>query len=317
MEKKSKIYVAGHRGLMGSGILRALEKSGYKNIIVKTRQELDLLDQKAVSDFFNSEKPEYVFVGAAKVGGIMDNNNNPAKFIYENLVIETNIIHSAYKSGVKKLLFPGSSCIYPKFAEQPIKEEYLMTGLLEPTSMPYAVAKIAGIVMCQSYAKQYGCNFISVMPSNLYGINDNFDPETSHALPGLIRKFHDATVNGNKTVTLWGTGKARREFLCSDDLADACMFLMENYDKPEMLNIGSGDDITIKDLSEIIVKITGFKGTIIWDDSKPEGVARKLTDNSKIRALGWKPKISLEEGIKLTYEWYKNSLKGAVETDEK
>jgi GDP-L-fucose synthase len=309
MEKKSKIYVAGHRGLVGSAITRALTAKGFTNLILKTHKELDLLDQKAVAMFFAKEKPEYVFMAAAKVGGIMSNKTSPADFIYENLTIQTNILSQAAKSRVKKLLFLGSSCIYPRLAPQPIKEEYLLSGPLEPTNQAYAVAKIAGIITCQSYNAQFGTNFISLMPTNLYGQNDNFDPERSHVLPAFIRKFHEAKISAAKSVTLWGTGVARRELLSVDDLADAALFLMENYDSSEIINVGTGEDITIKDLAENVKKIVRFSGEILWDNSKPDGTPRKLLDVSKIHSLGWKHKISLEEGIRLTYEWYENSQK--------
>lgn len=304
MKKDSKIYVAGHRGLVGSAIVRSLTENGYTNIITRTRQELDLLDQKAVAAFFATEKPEYVFFAAAKVGGIMANKTYPADFIRENLQIETNVIDAAYTNGVTKLLFLGSSCIYPKFAEQPIKEEYLLTGTLEPTNDAYAIAKIAGIIMCQSYHRQYGSNFISVMPTNLYGPNDNFDLETSHVLPALIRRFHKAKENGAPSVTLWGTGSARREFLFVDDLADACVHLMNTYDSPEIVNIGTGEDVTIKELAETIQAIVGYEGAIEWDTSKPDGTPRKLLDVSKLHSLGWRHTMSLKEGLESTYAWY-------------
>ena len=309
MEKTSKIFVAGHRGLVGSAIVRALEAAGYTNIIKKNRDELDLLDQKAIADFFATEKPEYVFDAAAKVGGILANKEHPAEFIYQNLVIQNNIIHNAYLNGVKKLVFLGSSCIYPKLAEQPIKEEYLLTGPLEPTNDAYATAKIAGIKMCQSFNEQYKTSFISVMPTNLYGPNDNFDPENSHVLPAMIRKFHEAKMRGDNEVILWGTGSPRREFLHVDDLADASVFLIENYDKSEIVNIGTGEDITIKELAETIKKVVDFKGEIKWDASKPDGTPQKLLDVSKMRGLGWKHKIGLEEGIKDTYEWFADNYK--------
>ncbi|MBI5409320.1 MAG: GDP-L-fucose synthase [Nitrospirae bacterium] len=308
MEKHSKIYIAGHRGLVGSSMMRKLRLEGYSNLVVRTRSELDLTRQIEVGNFFKDEKPEYVFLAAAKVGGIHANNTYPAEFIYDNIILQSNIIHSAYKSGVTKLLFLGSSCIYPKFAPQPMKEEHLLTGTLEPTNEPYAIAKIAGIKMCQSYNRQYGTKFISVMPTNLYGFNDNFDLETSHVLPALIRKFHDAKISGHDSVTLWGTGSPRREFLHVDDLADACVFLMRNYEGSEIVNIGSGEDITIKELAELVKQIVGFKGEIIWDKTKPDGAPRKLLDISKIKALGWQPKIGLSEGIKTTYEWYVGNI---------
>jgi GDP-L-fucose synthase len=304
MEINSKIYVAGHRGLVGSAIVRALETAGHTNILTRTHQELDLLDQQAVTEFFATEKPEYVFLAAAKVGGIMANKTTPADFIYQNLQIQNHIIESSHQNKVTKLLFLGSSCIYPKFAEQPIKEEYLLTGALEPTNDAYAIAKIAGIMMCQSYRRQYDSNFISVMPTNLYGKNDNFDLETSHVLPALIRRFHEAKENNNTVVTAWGTGSPMREFLYVDDLADACLHLMKTYDNPEIVNIGTGVDVTIKELAETIAEIVGYKGKIEWDTSKPDGTPRKLLDVSKLHSLGFKHKVDLEEGVKKTYEWY-------------
>jgi len=308
MKTTSKIYIAGHRGLVGSAIVRKLESDGYTNIITRTHAELDLLNQKAVTDFFESEKPEYVFLAAAKVGGIMANKTYPADFIYQNLVIETNIVESAHQSGVIKLLFLGSSCIYPKLAPQPIKEEYLMTGPLEPTNDAYAIAKIAGIKMCQSYNTQYGTNYISVMPTNLYGENDNFDPETSHVLPALIRKFHEAKLAEAPSISMWGTGTAQREFLYVDDMATACLHLMNTYNEPEIVNIGTGEDITIKELAETVAKIVGYEGTLEWDTTKPDGTPRKLLDVSRLHSLGFKHTVSLEEGIKKTYEWYCNQI---------
>jgi len=304
MQKTDKIYIAGHRGLVGSAIIRNLRADGYNNLLTKTRDELNLLDQKEVLDFFGREKPDYVFLAAAKVGGIHANNTYPADFIYENLQIETNIIHSAYLNKVKKLLFLGSSCIYPKMCPQPIKEEYLLTGELEPTNEAYAVAKIAGIMMVGSYNKQYGTNYISVMPTNLYGPNDNFHPENSHVMPALIRRFHEAKINNAKEVIVWGDGSPMREFLHVDDLADACVFLMDNYDGSQIVNIGTGVDITIKELAETIKEIVGFKGNITWDASKPGGTPRKLLDVSKLHNLGWKHKIELKEGITGTYRWF-------------
>lgn len=308
MDKNSKIYIAGHKGLVGSAITRLLEKQGYKNLILKTRQELDLFNQQAVTNFFKKEKPEYVFLAAAKVGGIMANNNYPADFIYENLMIQTNIIHSAYLNKVKKLLFLGSSCIYPKLSPQPIKEEYLLSSDLEPTNKAYSMAKIAGIITCQSYDRQHGTNFISVMPTNIYGQNDNFDLKNAHALPALIRKFHEAKLKNEKKVMVWGSGKPKREFLHTDDLAEACFFLMKNYNSFEIINAGTGEDITIKDLAEKIKKNVGYEGKIAWDKTKPDGTPRKLLDVSKINKLGWKSKIGLEDGIKMTYEWYLNNI---------
>jgi GDP-L-fucose synthase len=308
MKIDSKIYVAGHRGLVGSAICRALQSQGYKNIITKTREELNLLDEKEVGNFFKEEKPEYVFLAAAKVGGIMANKNYPADFIYQNLQIQNNIIHNAYLNNVKKLLFLGSSCIYPKHSPQPIKEEYLLDGKLEKTNEPYAIAKITGIKMCQSYNKQYGTNFISVMPTNLYGPNDNFDLETSHVLPALIRKFHEAKVNNENKVVLWGTGKAKREFLHVVDLADACLFLMKSYNESEPINIGTGEDISIRELAEMIKEIVGYEGEIEWDTSKPDGTPRKLLDVNRLHGIGWQHRTELKEGIKNTYEWYLKNI---------
>jgi len=304
MEKSSKIYIAGHNGLVGSAIVRALKKAGYENQITREFNKLDLTNQKATRDFFEQEKPEYVFLAAAKVGGIQANSTQPAEFIYQNLAIETNIVNSAYLAGTKKLLFLGSSCIYPRDCPQPIKEEYFMTGPLEETNKAYAIAKIAGIVMCQSYNRQYGTKFISVMPTNLYGPGDNFDLSSSHVLPALLRKFHEAKANGSKEVVMWGTGKPLREFLHVDDLADACLFLMENYDDGEIVNIGTGKDLPIKELAEMIKKTVGFTGEIVNDTSKPDGTPKKQLDVSKLQGLGWKHKIELEEGIKSTYEWF-------------
>jgi len=308
MKKDSKIYIAGHRGLVGSALARRLQKGGYKNLVFRTREELDLTDQKAVREFFEKERPEYVFLAAAKVGGIMANKEHPAEFIFSNLQIQTNIIHSAHLSGVKKLLFLGSSCIYPRDCPQPIKEEYLLSGPLEPTNIAYALAKIAGIIACQSYTKQYGMNCISVMPTNLYGPNDNFDLASAHVPPALIRKFHEAKMGSAKEVAVWGTGKAKREFLHVDDLADACVFLMNKYDSEEIVNIGTGKDVTIKQLAEMIKKTVGYQGKLTWDTTKPDGTPRKLLNVKKIHALGWKHKTELEKGLKLTYEWYKKNL---------
>ena len=310
MEKNAKIYVAGHKGLVGSAITRALEQQGYQNLILKTRKELDLLDQKAVADFFASEKPEYVFLAAAKVGGIVANDTEPAGFIYENLTIQNNIIHNAHLNKTKKLMFLGSSCIYPKLAPQPIREDSLLTGPLEETNIAYAAAKIAGVIMCQSYRKQYGDNFISVMPTNLYGPNDNFDPEKSHVIPGMIGKFHKAKMENARTVTLWGTGSPYREFLHSDDMASACIFLMNNYDDPEMINIGSGADISIGELAQSIRAVTGFKGSLVLDKSKPDGMPRKLLDTTKLSKMGWSPKTSLDTGLEQTYQWYRENCTG-------
>lgn len=296
--------MAGHRGMVGSAIYRKLQKEGYSNIITKTSSELDLRNQQAVADFFASEKPDYVFLAAAKVGGIVANNTYRADFLYENLAIQNNVIHQSYLNGVKKLMFLGSSCIYPKMAPQPLKEEYLLTGLLEPTNEPYAIAKIAGIKMCDAYRDQYGCNFISVMPTNLYGLNDNYHPENSHVLPALIRKFDEAKSNGSKEVVIWGTGLPMREFLYADDLADACYYLMENYSEPNLINIGTGEDLTIKDLALAVKKTVGFEGELVFDTSKPDGTPRKLMDVSKLHNLGWKHRIELEEGLKLAYADY-------------
>lgn len=307
MEKNSKIFVAGHRGLVGSAIVRALQKEGFNNLLLKTRAELDLTNQEAVEKFFAQETPEYVFLAAAKVGGIMANKTYPADFIYDNLTIQTNVIHSAYTHRVKKLVFLGSSCIYPKLCPQPIKEEYLMTGELEPSNKAYALAKIAGIFMCQSYNEQYGTNFISLMPTNLYGPNDNFDLESSHVLPAMIRKFHEAKALNVPSVTLWGTGVAMREFLHVDDLATATLFLMENYNDSSIINVGNGEDLSIKELAEIVKNVVGYEGEIIWDTTKPDGAPRKLLEVSKLRELGWKHTITLNAGIASTHEWFKKN----------
>ena len=304
MEKKSKIYVAGHRGMVGSSIMRKLTKEGYTNIITRPSGELDLRDQGAVHSFFSMERPEYVFLAAAKVGGIMANNTYRADFLYDNLIIEANIIHAAYLNKVKKLLFLGSSCIYPKFAPQPMKEEYLLTGTLEPTNEPYAIAKIAGIKLCEAYRDQYGCNFISLMPTNLYGPNDNYDLNNSHVLPALIRKFHEAKVENKPFVELWGTGTPRREFLHVDDLGAASCFLMQNYDGKELVNIGVGEDVTILELANLIKYIVGYTGELRWDATKPDGTPRKLLDISKLKGLGFTPHIGLEEGIRSVYGEY-------------
>jgi GDP-L-fucose synthase len=302
MKHTSKIFVAGHRGMVGSAILRKLISEGYTNIITQTSIELDLRQQTLVAKFFEREKPEYVFLAAAKVGGIMANNTYRADFLYENLQMQNNVIHSAYVNGVKKLMFMGSSCIYPKLAPQPLKEEYLLTGKLEPTNEPYAIAKIAGIKMCEAYREQYGCNFISVMPTNLYGINDNYHPENSHVLPALIRRFHEAKINKLSSVKIWGTGTPLREFLFSSDLADACYFLMKHYNEKEFINIGTGHDLSIKELAMQIKKIVGYEGELLFDPSKPDGTPRKLLDVNKLHALGWKHKIEVEEGIELAYQ---------------
>lgn len=306
MEKNAKIYIAGHRGMVGSAIKRALEKKGFSNFICRTSKELDLKNQQAVNNFFDAEKPDYVFVAAAKVGGILANNTYRADFLYDNLMIEANIIQAAYQFKVKKMLFLGSSCIYPKLAPQPLKEEYLLTGLLEPTNEPYAIAKIAGIKMADAYRDQYGCNFISAMPTNLYGPNDNYDLNNSHVLPALLRKFHHAKVNNLAEVEIWGTGSPLREFLHVDDLADACLFLMENFNEKGFVNVGYGEDISIKDLAYLIKDVVGFKGNLVFDESKPDGTPRKLMDNSKINNMGWSPKISLKEGISMVYNDVKN-----------
>ena len=309
MLKSAKIYVAGSNGMVGSAIVRTLEAKGYSNIVVKSSKELDLKNQQAVHDFFNQEQPEYVFLAAAKVGGIHANNTYPATFIYDNIMIQSNVIQAAYEFNVKKLLFLGSSCIYPKFAPQPIKEEYLLTGSLEPTNEAYAIAKIAGLKMCQFYKQQYGCNFISAMPTNLFGVNDNFNLENSHVLPALLRKFIEAKQNNKQEVTIWGSGTPKREFLFVDDLAEACLFLMENYNGNETVNIGTGEDVSIKELAETIMKIVGFEGNLIFDASKPDGAPRKLLNVSKINTLGWKHQTNLEEGIQKTLNWIqKNSF---------
>ena len=304
MDKNSRIFVAGHRGLVGSAIRRTLQQAGWSNVILRTRQETDLRDRAAVDRFFAEAQPEYVFLAAAKVGGILANSTKPAEFIFDNLAVQMNVIDSAYRHGVKKLQFLGSSCIYPKLAPQPIKEEYLLTGPLEPTNEWYAVAKIAGIKLCQSYRLQYGLNAISLMPTNLYGPGDNFDLQSSHVLPALIRKFHDAKANGAPEVTIWGTGSPRREFLHVDDMADAAVRLMEMYDEPEIVNVGTGEDVTIRELAELVREVVGFTGRLVFDTSKPDGTPRKLLDVSRLRALGWSPKIPLGEGIAKTYAWY-------------
>ncbi len=309
MEKNSKIYVAGHEGLVGSALMKELEKSGYNNLIKRTRGELDLIVQNDVENFFRAERPEYVFLAAAKVGGILANDVYPADFIRDNLRIETNVIDAAFRSKVKKLLFFGSSCIYPKLGPQPLKEEYLLTGELEPTNKAYAVAKIAGILMCQSYNKQYGTNFISVMPTNLYGEGDNFDLESSHVLPAMICKFDDAKKSGAQEVVLWGTGNPKREFLYVDDLANACVYLMNHYDSSEIINIGTGEDVSISELAHMVKECVGYEGDIVWDSSKPDGTPRKLLDVFKIKSLGWSPSVELVDGIKQTYAWYKHHPK--------
>ena len=304
MNTNSRIYVAGSRGLVGSALVRKLRESGYQSIIERTSQELDLRDALAVSEFFQQERPEYIFLAAAKVGGIHANSTYPADFIYDNLLIETSVIHAAFEHKIKKLLFLGSSCIYPKLAPQPLKEEYLLTGELEPTNEAYAIAKIAGIKLCQAYHRQYGANFIAVMPTNLYGMNDNFDLQNSHVLPALLRKFHNATINKETSVTVWGTGQPRREFLFVDDLAEACCFLMKHYNEPDIINIGTGTDVTIAELAAVIADVTGYTGSICYDLTKPDGTPVKRLDVSRINALGWTAKTGLREGIERTYDWY-------------
>ena len=308
MQANNKIYIAGHRGMVGSAIYRGLQAKGFTNIITRSSQELDLRNQAAVANFFETEKPDYVFLAAAKVGGILANNTYRADFLYENLMIESNIIHAAYVNGVTKLMFLGSSCIYPKLAPQPLKEEYLLTGLLEATNEPYAIAKIAGIKLCEAYRDQYGCNFISVMPTNLYGLGDNYHPNNSHVLPALIRRFHEAKVSGAPTVTIWGTGTPKREFLYADDLAAACLYLMETYNEKELVNIGTGEDQSIKELAELVMKTVGFEGTIDFDTTKPDGTPRKLMDVTKLTNLGWRYTTPLEEGMAKAYaDFLKNN----------
>lgn len=309
MEKNSKVYVAGHRGLVGSAIVRNLEAKGFENIITRTHKELDLTNQEDVRRFFEEEKPEYVFLAAAKVGGIHANNTYPADFIYDNLMIQNNVIKAAHDFGVTKLLFLGSTCIYPKMAPQPIKEEYLLTGALEETNEAYAVAKIAGLEMCKFFKRQYGDNFISCMPTNLYGPNDNFDLKSSHVLPALIRKFHEAKVNGSKEVEVWGTGTPLREFIYVDDMADACVFLMENYDGDQHVNIGTGEEVSIRQLAETVKEAVGFDGELVFNTSMPDGTPRKLTTVDRLNGLGWKHKVSLNEGIKLAYNWFLENYK--------
>jgi GDP-L-fucose synthase len=309
MTESSRVYVAGHCGLVGSAIWRELERQGFKNLIGQTRPQLDLLDAAAVGDFYKRTRPEFVFVAAAKVGGILANNNYPADFLFQNLQIQTNLIHGAWKAGVKKLLFLGSSCIYPKMAPQPLKEDYLLSGPLEPTNQWYAVAKIAGIKLCQAYRRQYGCDFISAMPTNIYGCNDNYDLQNAHVLPALIRRFHEAKESHAPSVTCWGTGSPLREFLHADDLARACVFLMQNYSEEPFINVGSGSDVPIKELAALIKAIVGFKGDILWDTAKPDGTPRKLMDSSRLFALGWRPRIDLKTGIKLAYEDFLKTVK--------
>jgi GDP-L-fucose synthase len=304
MKKDAKIYIAGHNGMVGAAIVRNLKAKGYTNVIGRSHSELDLTDQKAVNDFFETEKPEYVFLAAAKVGGIHANNTYPADFIMINLQIQCNVISSAHKAGVKKLMFLGSSCIYPKLCLQPIKEEYLLTGSLEPTNEAYALAKISGLKMCQFYNRQYGTDYISVMPTNLYGSHDNFDLKNSHVLPALMRKFHEAKISNAPEVEVWGTGKALREFLHVDDMADACVYLMETYSGDDFVNVGTGKDVSIGELAETIGKVVGYKGKIVFDPSKPDGTPRKLLDVSRLEALGWKYRIELEDGVRTTYDWF-------------
>jgi GDP-L-fucose synthase len=311
MEKNSKVFVAGHRGMVGSAIVRKLREKGYSNIVTRTSAEVDLRIQTSVNDLFDREKPDYVFVAAAKVGGIHANNTYRAEFLYNNLMIEANLIHAAYNNNVKKLLFLGSSCIYPKFAPQPLKEEYLLTGLLEPTNEPYAIAKITGIKLTEAYRDQYGCNFISAMPANLYGQGDNYHLQNSHVLPALIRKFHEAKTNNDEMVEIWGTGTPLREFMYVDDVADACVFLMQQFDEKLFINIGTGEEVTIKQLATMIKGIVGFKGEISFDTSKPDGTPRKLMDSSRLHALGWKHQYTLEQGIKKAYSHFIQEMKGA------
>lgn len=301
MEKRSRIFVAGHRGMVGSAIARKLTASGFSNLLLRSSSELDLRDSAAVDTFFQAEKPEFVFLAAAKVGGIVANNTYRAEFLYDNLMIQSNVIHSSYQAGVKKLLFLGSSCIYPKLAPQPLKEEYLLTGLLEPTNEPYAIAKIAGIKMCDAYRSQYGCHFISAMPTNLYGPNDNYDLQKSHVIPALLRKFHEAKKQAAQEVVVWGTGTPLREFMHVDDLAEACLFLMERYDEPGFINVGTGEEVSIRELAELIARITGYKGKIVFDTTKPDGTPRKLMDMQRIHGLGWRHRISLKDGLSDTY----------------
>lgn len=316
MEKHSKVYVAGHRGMVGSAIVRKLKQEGFQQIITRTSAELDLRNQQAVAQFFRNEKPDYVFLAAAKVGGIHANNVYRAEFLYDNLMIEANIIHAAYANKVTKLLFLGSSCIYPRLAPQPIKEEYLLTGLLEQTNEPYAIAKIAGIKLCEAYRDQYGCNFISAMPTNLYGQGDNYHPENSHVVPALLRKFDAAVKEGLNPVEVWGSGKPLREFMYVDDLADACYFLMENYNDKGFVNVGTGEEVTIRELAETIADVTGFTGNIVFNPEKPDGTPRKLMDSSKLQGLGWKHKLSLKEGLKKAYAFYLNESENKAKLAE-
>ena len=308
MEKEAKIYIAGHRGMVGSAIMRNLQDKGYQNFVTRVSSELDLRDQQQVAQFFADEKPDYVFLAAAKVGGIQANNVYRGEFLYDNLMIQNNVIHQSYVHSVKKLQFLGSSCIYPKLADQPLKEEYLLTGPLEPTNEPYAIAKIAGIKLCENYRAQYDCDFISVMPTNLYGPNDNYDLNNSHVLPALIRKFHEAKESGDATVEIWGSGSPKREFLHVDDLAEACVYLMENYSEPELVNVGTGEDISIKDLALLIKDVVGFEGELTFNTSKPDGTPRKLMDVGKLHSYGWKHQIGLREGITSVYEQYQQEV---------
>ncbi len=308
MQKLDKIYVAGHRGMVGSAIVRRLQAEGYDNLVMRTSRELDLREQQAVRDFYAAEKPDHVILAAAKVGGILANDTYPADFIYDNLMMEANVIHASYENGVKKLLALGSTCIYPKMAPQPLNEDALLTGPLEPTNQWYAVAKIAGIKLCQAYQRQYGCRFVAAMPTNLYGPGDNFDLETSHVLPALMRKFHEAKLQGNPSVTLWGSGKPLREFLHVDDMADACVFLLQHYDEPEIVNIGVGEDLSIAALADIVREVVGFQGAIVYDASKPDGTPRKLVDTKKINGLGWRAKIGLRAGVEHTYRWFLDNV---------
>lgn len=308
MEKSAKIYVAGHRGMVGSAIVRKLESEGYRNFALRSSRELDLRNQAEVNDFFHRERPQYVLLAAAKVGGIFANNTYRAEFLYDNLMMEANVIHAAYLAGVQKLMFLGSSCIYPKMAPQPLREDALLTGPLEPTNEPYAIAKIAGIKLCDAYRDQYGCNFVSVMPTNLYGPNDNYHPENSHVLPAMLRRFHEAKRQGLPSVTIWGTGTPRREFLHVDDLADACFYLMQHYDEPGLVNIGTGEDISILELAQLVARIVGYEGRIENDPSKPDGTPRKLMDVSKLHGFGWRARIGLEAGVRAVYEDVREKL---------
>lgn len=302
MNKNDKIYIAGHRGMVGAAIHRRLVKEGYSNIVTRTSFDLDLRNQQDVFDFFIEERPQYVFLAAAKVGGIVANNTFRGEFLYDNLAIQNNVIHASYLNSVKKLMFLGSSCIYPKMAPQPLKEDYLLTGLLEPTNEPYAIAKIAGIKMCEAYRAQYGCNYISVMPTNLYGYNDNYHPKNSHVLPALIRRFHEAKINKQSEVVVWGTGSPMREFLFADDLADACVYLMNHYNESQLVNIGTGEDLSIKELATMVKEVVGYYGTLLFDASKPDGTPRKLLDVSKLHKLGWQHHVALKEGVHLAYQ---------------